>query len=188
MPGGEDRYVLVKGRPGSQWLSLCISRYDWALLVAPKYEDEARGGRGRRYCVKKSVTSAWGRQHLLWDFEEQDVAITQASGIVVCFLVGKVKCRKRLECILRKVPMRPECESWNGISWVKEALEALNRDGTGLGRSVTTWIRVRDAAIVYAEHKETAHRSNNGQEEEEGQFDRTKVPTFDLFQTREIIA
>ena len=68
---------------------------------------------------------------------------------LVRVLVAKVKDLKRIERILRAIPIRQDVRGWNCVDWMREALEALSNDGKALGTAVTNWQTVRDACMNY---------------------------------------
>lgn len=97
-------------------------------------------------------------------------------------MLGKVKDTKRLSSILRDIPMRPEVQDWDSVSWVKEGLSEIEKDGKCLGTSVTNWRFVRDAALQVAQN-DAAWRIEYGEPEgEEGD----RIPTFDMLLKKEI--
>jgi hypothetical protein len=103
-----------------------------------------------------------------------------ALNLLVRVTVGKVVDGKRLETILRGINVVQGDSTWNCISWVREALEALRADGKALGTSQLDWNIVRDTAMKYCEDKKLQHRF------EVGNFNATKAPTYDLLEGREI--
>lgn len=104
---------------------------------------------------------------------------------MVRVLVAKVLEVDRLSAVLKQVPVRSGEEGWNCVLWVKEALNLVSADDRCLGRKVTEWKAVRDAAMDYVERKKA-----------EGRFDvkvvrgnpaMTKAATYDLIEGKEAV-
>ena len=102
--------------------------------------------------------------------------------LLVRIMIGKVVDRGRLAGILRKTPLRQGTGGWNCVLWIKEALEKIQADGKALGSSVTAWEKVRVGAMVFCENKKAQHRFDG-----KGNFDMTKIATYDLMESKEII-
>ena len=66
--------------------------------------------------------------------------------------------------------------------WVKEALSELEKSNKIIGTSVIEWKAVRDAAMEYCQQKRDQHRFDG-----KGEFDTSRVSTFDLIQEKETI-
>lgn len=96
-------------------------------------------------------------------------------------ILGKIGNTERLASVLRLVPMRPEVQDWDSVSWVKEGLAEIEKDGKCLGTSVTHWRFVRDAALQVAQN-DAARRIEHGEPDGE---ERDRVPTFDMAMKRE---
>ncbi|KAI1881732.1 hypothetical protein JX265_000558 [Neoarthrinium moseri] len=156
-------------------------KYHWALLTGPKTErDEPTG---KRYHAKEQMISIRGHIQSQWQFDERDVSMLATSMILVRIVVGKIKDRKRVASILRSIPIRGDQPGWNCVGWVKEALEALGKDGKALGTSVIDWRTIRDAALSYVRHKEAQHRFDG--RAQAGIFNARQVPTYDLIETKQ---
>lgn len=65
---------------------------------------------------------------------------------------------------------------------MKEALEALKTDTNALGTSVVEWDKVRSTVMEYCQRKKDQYRFDG-----QGQFDKDKVPTYDLMERKETI-
>lgn len=118
----------------------------------------------------------------MWVFEECDNR-PGGSILLVRVLVGKVKSVERLQAVLRGTPLREDQEGWNCVSWVKEALESLEKDDRALGTSVTKWGVVREGALSYVIRKKAEHRFDS-----EGEFDISLVPTWSLLDDKEVVS
>ncbi|KAF4987522.1 hypothetical protein FDECE_15397 [Fusarium decemcellulare] len=184
MPSDKDRlYVALYARGGSATMPGGEDRYHWALLVGPKTEDQ--DSRGMRFHAKEGLALVNGQGQSVWSFEEREIGMAPTAMILVRVMVAKIKNRDRVLSILRGLPIRGGEAGWNCVAWVKEALEALQRDGKALGTSRVDWETVRDAAMQYAREKEAAHRFDG--QAGSGQFDVRKVPTWDLLTGREAV-
>lgn len=119
----------------------------------------------------------------MWEFEARDTRTTASAMILVRVLVAKIINVDRLVSVLQSVPVRGSEPRWNCVEWVKEALEKLQKDGKALGTSVLGWQTVRDTAMWYVEKKAAEHRFDG--KAETGQFDTSKVATYDLLEGKE---
>jgi len=154
-----------------------MARYHWGLLIGPK--NEVEDGRGIRFHAKERMTAA-GKSE--WFFEERDTTLLATSMLLVRIMIGKVEKMDRLVKTLRSVPIRQGQLGWNCVSWVKEALEALNTDGKILGTKVTEWQTVRDGAMWYIQQKKAEHRFDG-----KGNFNMKYAATYDLLDGKETI-
>jgi hypothetical protein len=118
----------------------------------------------------------------VWGFEALDTGTIQSATLLVRIMIAKITDDKRLEQILRAIPIRAEVEGWNCVYWVKEALEALQADGKVVGTSVLDWQKVRDRAMSFIEAKEKA-----GRWRAEGNYDMERAATWDLIEDKEVI-
>ncbi|KAH6664026.1 hypothetical protein B0J14DRAFT_621330 [Halenospora varia] len=144
MPSNKDRlYVALYARGG---MSLIPGKEDTvvALIVGPIKEAENR--RGMRYHAKERMGT---QGQLEWYFNGQDVLDN-----------------KRLESMLRQVPIKQGEPRWNCVIWVKEALEALGADGKALG---------------------TGDKKNEHRFDGKGNFDMSKPATYSLLDGEEMI-
>lgn len=146
------------------------------MIVGPKVEEE--GGIGVRYHAKERPKLGGGSE---WHFEERESPLAPTSMLLVRVMVGKVADGNQLVESLRSTPIRQAQPGWNCVSWVKEALEKLKADTKALGTSVIEWERVRSEAMGYCQRKKDQHRFDG-----QGNFDMSKVPTFDLMERKEI--
>ena len=62
-------------------------------------------------------------------------------------------------------------------------MEELKVDPKALGTSVMEWEKVRNQAMDYCQQKKDQHRFDG-----QGNFDRSKAPTYDLMEQKETIA
>lgn len=119
----------------------------------------------------------------MWEFEARDTRTEASAMILVRVLVAKIENMERLASVLQSVPIRGSEPRWNCVEWVKEALEMLRKDGKVLGTSALGWQTVRDTAMWYVEKKAAQHRFDG--KAKPGQFDDTKVATYDLLEGKE---
>jgi hypothetical protein len=145
--------------------------------VGPKLE--AADAMGVRYHAKEKLGLAGGSE---WFFEERECSLIPTSMLLVRIMVGKVADGNRLVEILRNTPIRQGQPGWNCVLWVKEALEMLKVDPKALGTSVVEWEKVCSGAMDYCQRKKDQHRFDG-----QGNFDKKKVPTYDLIERKEII-
>lgn len=103
--------------------------------------------------------------------------------ILVRIMIAKIERTDRLAEVLRQIPIRQGQEGWNCVSWVREALAALEASKNVLGTSAIGWEAVRDAAMSYCQQKKEQHRFDG-----KGNFDTSQIPTFDLLQQKETTA
>lgn len=124
-------------------------RYHWALLVGPKSE-YSEGVRGKRFHAKDRVTD--GLQ-TVWEYSEQDIGMASTFFLLVRVQVAKVKSGYDLAAAFKSVPIKSDQPGWNCVDWVREALEAADKDKKTLGTSTLEWQTVRDTAMWYVEKK-----------------------------------
>ncbi|KAI1837129.1 hypothetical protein DTO006G1_5973 [Penicillium roqueforti] len=178
MPSNKDRlYVGLYARGGKSIMPDKEDTYHWGLIVGPKFEAEY--GTGFRYHAKERMETSGSSQ---WFFEERQCRLAPTSMLLIRIMVGKVVDGSRLVEILRNTPIRQGQPDWNCVFWVKEALEKLKLDPKALGTSVVKWERVRSQAMDYCQQKKDQHRFDG-----QGNFDRSKAPTYDLMQQKETI-
>jgi hypothetical protein len=103
---------------------------------------------GRRMHAKEKMTTEDGTPRYVREFEDKET-----SMVLVRILVGRVESMERLSSVLRSVPVKVAVPGWDCVSWVREALEALEKDGKALGTSKTDRSLVRDTAMQYVEQK-----------------------------------
>ncbi|EGP83554.1 uncharacterized protein MYCGRDRAFT_96713 [Zymoseptoria tritici IPO323] len=180
MPSNKDRiYIALYARGGEPQMPGLEDKYHWGIIVGPK--SDASDAQGRRFHAKEQMTINDGRAESSWQFEERAISMAPTAMILVRVVVGKVANTKRMQDVLESTPIRGAEPGWNCVAWVQEALERLQADGKALGTSATDWKSVRDAAMNYVEHKKAQHRFDGN-----GQFDNTKVPTWDLIEGVEV--
>lgn len=146
-------------------------RYHWALLVGPKSDGE--DDRRIRYHARDSIGG-------VWEYEEREIYRATSIMLLARVIVAKVTNVERLQAALRSVPVVQGDESWNCVSWVKNALEAVKVDGKAVGTSNLDWEVVRRTAKEYVQGKKDAHRYDGL-----GNFDMTRAPTYDLLVGRD---
>ncbi|KAI4284287.1 MAG: hypothetical protein L6R35_004940, partial [Caloplaca aegaea] len=151
MPSDKDRlYVALYARGGSAKREPGSDEmYHWALLVGPKSDGE--DDRRIRYHARDS----FGR---VWEYEEREIYRATSIMLLARVIVAKVTNVERLQAALRSVPVVQGDESWNCVSWVKNALEAVKVDGKAVGTSNLDWDVVRRTAKDYVQGKKDAHR------------------------------
>ncbi|KAG6848118.1 hypothetical protein H0H93_003234 [Arthromyces matolae] len=159
MPGGEDRF-------------------HWALLIGPKKEDKK--SKGRRLHAVERISNLEGEGHTNWEFESRAVGMEATATILVRVLIAKINDMNRTIAILESIPIRGEQDGWNCVGWVKEAMETLQKDEKALGTARTDWPTVRQTALSYVNKKISEHRFDG--KATPGQFDMSKVATFDLLE------
>ncbi|KAK5936616.1 hypothetical protein PMZ80_011144 [Knufia obscura] len=152
---------------------LYVALYHWALLVAPKNENN--DSTGMRYHAKNAPGQS------TWVFEEKPTSITATNMMLVRFMIGKINDPHALAAKLRQVPVVNENLDWNCVNWLKSALALIAQDTSLMGISTWKWQTVRAASMQHCEQK-TAQGRFRG----EGNFDTSKVPTFDLLQGKEM--
>jgi hypothetical protein len=121
----------------------------------------------------------------VWAYEDRSVSLVPTSAILVRVLIGKVADTARLRTTFANTPIRAGYagyEDWNCVSWVQEALTWAAQDGKVLGTCQTDWANVRDTAMWYVNKKATEHRFDG-----EGDFDQSKVPTWDVLERKELV-
>lgn len=161
-----------------------LDRYHWALLVGPK--NEHSHSKGKRFHAKEVIESINGCTQIRWVLEERAIGMNPTAMVLVRISIGKVMNLERAMAVLRDVPIRGNQFGWNCVWWVKEALDLLRVNGKTLSRtSVADWTRVRNASMGYARRKEKEHRFDR--EAPPGIFDTSRVATYDLMKTREVI-
>jgi len=122
----------------------------------------------------------------VWAYEDRQASLVPTSAVLVRILIGKVANKGRLREVFAKTPIRAGSqgfEGWNCVSWVQEALSWADSDGKALGTCHKDWTFVKDTAMWYVAKKATDHRFDG-----EGQFDQSKVPTWDAIEGKELIA
>lgn len=185
MPPNKDRlYVALFVRAGKPKMAGLEDKYHWALITGPKDESDA-SAMGTHFHVKRVLSDAQGSSSspaMKWVYEESSIPMIATRMILVRIVVGKVKNRDRLRAALRRTPVRSEVPGWNCVEWVKEAFLEASNDAEAMGKTVGGWDLLRDAAMWYVEKKKAEHRFDGI-----GQFDQTKVSTWDMFSSREIV-
>lgn len=109
--------------------------------------------------------------------------MARTASLLVRIVVAKVTDMDRLRAAIRSVPIVQNDLSWTCITWLKNALEAVQADGKAVGTSQLDWEIVRRTAKSYIQGKKDAHRFDG-----KSDFDMTKTATYDLLEGREIVA
>lgn len=150
--------------------------YHWALIVGPKTErpDDV----AIRYHAKDR-TNASGLKE--WRFERVEASLQATSMILVRITVAKIIKPEEVEMILRAIPIVQNNPDWDCITWVKDALTALDQSGC-FGTRQSEWTVVKQAAIEYVTRKVTEHRFDG-----KIKVDTEKVPTYDLIDRKEVV-
>ncbi|KAL8750630.1 MAG: hypothetical protein Q9184_006355 [Pyrenodesmia sp. 2 TL-2023] len=180
MPSDKDRlYVAlyVRGGEGKRDPD-ADDLYHWGLLVGPKGEDKS--AKGFRFHAKNPV-NATGESE--WMYDEQAIGMARTASLLVRIVVAKVTDMDRLRAAIRSVPIIQNDLSWTCITWLRNALEAVEADGKAVGTSKLDWEIVRRTAKSYIQEKKDAHRFDG-----KSDFDMTKTATYDLLEGREIVA
>ncbi|KAF7505446.1 hypothetical protein GJ744_000773 [Endocarpon pusillum] len=84
--------------------------------------------------------------------------------------------------ILVPVPFINDEPGWNCVTWLQSALALIAQDTSVMETSTLNWETAKAAAMQYCEKK-----TGQGRFSGEGDFDTSKVPTFDLLQGKETI-
>ncbi|KAE8152095.1 hypothetical protein BDV25DRAFT_151723 [Aspergillus avenaceus] len=150
--------------------------YHWGLIVGPKNDDQNKDG----VCYHAKESFVEGRSE--WVFQEIECSRQVASMLLVRVLVGKVKDRSQLSETMRAVSIRSGEEGWNCVSWVEEALEKVTAHGKILSSNVAEWETIRNEAMRYCQLKKDEHRFDGKKN-----YDMSKVPTYDMMQSKEIV-
>ena len=111
-----------------------------------------------------------------------EIDLVPTKMLLVRVMIGKVANIDRLEKALRDTPVVQSDRTWNCVTWVKNALGALQVEGRAVGTSQLDWQSVRDAAMRYCQEKRDQHRFDGS-----GTFDLRKAPTYNLLEGRETI-
>ncbi|KAL8970776.1 MAG: hypothetical protein Q9197_003631 [Variospora fuerteventurae] len=180
MPSDKDRlYVALYVRGGgSRREPDADEQFHWGLLVGPKSDHHSE--KGWRFHVKNTMTAIEVSD---WVFDEREIGMARTASLLVRVVVAKVTSMARLQAALHGVPLVQGDPSWNCISWVRNALEAVRADGQAVGTSQLDWETVRRTAKEYVREKKDAHRFDG-----KGEFDMRKAATYDLLEGREIVA
>jgi hypothetical protein len=139
-----------------------------------KAEDE-----GVRYHARERMKQDGNSE---WEFEEAPTTMLPSRMIMIRILIAKIESRERLAQLLRQIPIRQGQQGWNCVFWIKEALSQLQMSTNIIGRNVVEWKAIRNAAMSYTQKKKDQHRFDG-----KGEFDTSRVPTFDLIQGTETI-
>ncbi|KAL2072014.1 hypothetical protein VTL71DRAFT_11357 [Oculimacula yallundae] len=178
MPSNKDRlYIGLYARGGKSKMPGKEDTYHWALIIGPKVENYNDKD-------KKAATKYHAKERLDgWEFTEERISLQPVDALLVRILIAKIERKDRAVDIFRKIPIKPDELGWNCVSWVKEALAALQTDGRALGTGNVDWKVIRDAAMSYVEKKKEEHRFDG-----KGDYDSSRAPTWDILEGRETIA
>lgn len=155
------------------------NRYHWSFLVGPKAETS--GVTGWLYHAKERAKIGGGSE---WYFEARETSFTPTAMILVRVLVAKIEDGGKLLDTMKSTPIRQDQQGWNCVHWIKETLATLqNQQGKkALGTGVVDWPTVRNSVMTYCQRKKAEHRFDG-----KGNYDTSKVPTFDLIERKEIV-
>ena len=107
-------------------------------------------------------------------------------------VIAKILDMAALQEVLRGVSIRagqPGQDNWNCVSWVREALEALQRTSNVLGTAVLDWDTVRDSVMNFAQRKvDERHFESTGAGAGAGAgaFDNNKPATYEFIDGKEL--
>lgn len=121
----------------------------------------------------------YGRPEL--EFNERTHQGTALPLPLIRIVIGKVKNWAILFDVLRRVPLVRD-RTWDGATWVKDALEALREQRNALGTSELDWDIVKPETLNYFRFKEAQHRFDG-----RGNFNTAKPATYDLLRRAELI-
>ncbi|KAI8945264.1 hypothetical protein F4801DRAFT_569015 [Xylaria longipes] len=182
MPSDKYRlYVALYIRGREPIMAGGEDAYYWALIVGPKNEPD-EGGRGVCFRVMEEMAPlSWLLHVPVWTYDEMYISLQPNQMLLVRVVIGKVIDGRRLRDIFSRIPIRDSTPDWDCVGWVKEAPETTFEDGKALGTSANDWNSVRETAMWYVGHKREAHRFDG-----QGEYDMTKVPTWDMLKGREL--
>ena len=123
--GKRRLYVALCARRGRKPGGSDTAPYHWALLVAPKIEQDK--SRVLLYHAKERLDTSGS---LIWIYEGVETSLLPASMILVCIMVAKILEPDSVEPTLAAVRLVQKDPSWNCLTWVENALEALERSGS----------------------------------------------------------
>jgi hypothetical protein len=150
-------------------------RYLWTLLIGPK--PEGRYSSGRRFFTYPCMTGF--RPEL--EFYEEPLRLSDPPLPLVRVVIGKIDNLTRLVHVLRGVELVRD-KTWDGATWVRSAVEAIQRNAIALTTSILDWDTVKGETLNYLHYKEGQHRFDGGES-----FDTSKSPTYDLLLRAELI-
>ncbi|KAB8346211.1 hypothetical protein FH972_023256 [Carpinus fangiana] len=159
--------------------------HHWGLMVAPK--NASGRGFGTKYHAK-NPPSLPNSDDPTWVFETKQVPLEPFEMILVRVTVAKVADRKKLDRILKAVPVVLDSDDWNCVGWVEDALAELRKEtsrGALTSGAVLGWEKVKLEAKVFVQKKKDEHRFDG--KAEQGKFDSMKVPTWSALEGRELV-
>ncbi|KAG9234215.1 hypothetical protein BJ875DRAFT_496045 [Amylocarpus encephaloides] len=169
MVSGKQRlYIALYAKSGTN--------YHWALLVGPK--EEADNSQGKRYHVREEFGHVAGQ--VRWDYQGLEIQMGQTPLLLIRILFAKVKKPDRLEQLLSRVVVVQDDPNWRCRHWVRDGVLALKSDGKTLGTAQLDWDYLESMANWFVELKKSQHRFDG-----QGNWDMTKVPTYDVLEGRE---
>ncbi|KAL8665562.1 MAG: hypothetical protein Q9168_007667 [Polycauliona sp. 1 TL-2023] len=177
MPSNKNRlYVVLYARGGTAHRDPKVEeRFHFALAVGPKVETlESRG-------TLFEAKDPSGR----WEFEERDISVIKSGMMLARVVVAKIIDDKRLKDVVRGVAVVQGDSTWNCVSWVEDALQAIRGDGKVVGTSMLEWDLVEQRARDYVKEKKAGNRYNA--KAPGGTFDMAFTPTYDMLQGKEIV-
>ncbi|KAI9823443.1 MAG: hypothetical protein M1832_002454 [Thelocarpon impressellum] len=178
MPENKDRlYVCLFARGGGV-RKPGEGEYHWALMSGLKREGEY--AEGTRYHAKNDIRYGIGSHR--WVYEERHNALFVSNMMLVRILIGKITNLAGLRATLSSVPIVQDDPTWTCKVWVINALAALRANGSSLGTCLLDWETVSNTAMGYCQQKKDQHRFDG-----RGDFDMSRVATYDLLEGRETI-
>lgn len=167
-------YVALYGRRVAPPEGSHLAAHHWALLVGP--ETHGKNESGRRYHVKKRATD---EGTFVWFYEGVDISLKATNMLDVHIAVAKIHDPVQLEAELKLVPVVQANEKWDCITWLKNALAALDSSGC-LGTKCPPWDLVERTAMQYMKSKLAVRRSDGRVSND------ANVTTYDLMEGKEI--
>lgn len=118
-----------------------------------------------------------------WIYEEREISnVRTTNNLLVRILVAKVEDHKRLDTILRSLPVVQDDPEWRCRTWIASALAELAKDGKPVGISQLEWEKIELIARQYVAQKAAA-----------GRYQRSEVllkpkSTWDMLENKETVS
>lgn len=173
-PQTQQLYVALYGRRVAPPEGSLLATHHWALLAGPGTGGES--GRGRRYHVKKRATD---EGTFVWFYEGIDIPLQATNMLDIHIAIAKIHDPVRLEAVLKVVPVNQADEKWDCITWLKNALAALDSSGC-LETKCPHWDLIERTALQYMKSKLAVRRPDGRVSND------AKVTTYDLMEEKEI--
>lgn len=142
--------------------------------------------KGTKYHAKNPLPSIAGDQ-LRWVFETKQVPLEPFEMLMARVSIARIKDVKRLDAILRAVPVVLDSDSWNCVYWVQDALiqlESCSTERVLKPGALLAWDEVREVALQYVQSKTDEHRYDGKLEEYRTM---QKVPEYDAPGKKELV-